>query len=496
MKQEQVLLHLAAQRANTSHVGQPSVQSKLDQPSIVASAPETPSTNVNSSSLAASQMPSWCSSRMSGYAGVNQGGGVKETKSSHSTGVHIDEQDRSEMMLCGYQEGAGALESRAPDKQTPGDGCREKLPPSTDFHILGGCHSDATTGRNSSVDTEASLDKAQAHEIDMTTETEKLVAIAGAPSTRNNHEVRSAPLVSKNANGAFDGLENDGAYVGHGATLSSAIRMQCSGISRDGTRLAGQQAQAISPLPSAVFCNSSSVEGGGEEDVDVLGSTAANRRGEELTAALREHADILRDHQAKLLHAESQAHEEKQALSLHIQQLDARLASSNLQLANADKGYKAAQAQVRLLQSKVAMLQQDLSHERRLAQQEAQEEHDRQMAAWRTKEGELNRALKEAQAQRQAAQAEVDAVRESLKETQAAVDSTRAVLQQQSEDHAKVVKGLHIQLLQAQEREKGSKEAAAALTASTQELESTLAALRLDYALRVSPQHGICHNRG
>ena len=124
MKQEQVLLHLAAQRANTSHVGQPSVQSKLDQPSIVASAPETPSTNVNSSSLAASQMPSWCSSRMSGYAGVNQGGGVKETKSSHSTGVHIDEQDRSEMMLCGYQEGAGALESRAPDKQTPGDGCR------------------------------------------------------------------------------------------------------------------------------------------------------------------------------------------------------------------------------------------------------------------------------------------------------------------------------------------------------------------------------------
>jgi uncharacterized protein YwgA len=72
---------------------------------------------------------------------------------------------------------------------------------------------------------------------------------------------------------------------------------------------------------------------------------------------------------------------------------------------------------------------------------------------------ELKRALKEAQAQRQAAQAEVDAVRESLKESQEAVDSTRGVLQQQSEDHAKVVKALHLHLLQSHEREKESREA-------------------------------------
>lgn len=201
---------------------------------------------------------------------------------------------------------------------------------------------------------------------------------------------------------------------------------------------------------------------------------------------MRAHGDVLGDDLAKLLHAESQAHEEKQALSHRIQELDAHLASSNMQLANADKAYKGAQAQVRLLQSKVAMLQHDLSHERCLAQKEAQEVHDRQRAEWQTREEELKRALKEAQAQRQAAQAEVDVVRESLKESQAAVDSTRGVLQQQSEDHAKVVKALHLHLLEAQEREKESREAAAALTVATQELEGTLTALRLDYAHLVS----------
>jgi len=213
----------------------------------------------------------------------------------------------------------------------------------------------------------------------------------------------------------------------------------------------------------------------------------SHRQEKELAAALRAHGDVLGDDQTKLLHTESQAHEEKHALSHRIQELDAHLASSNMQLANADKAYKGAQAQVRLLQSKVGMLQHDLSHERRLAQKEAQAVHDRQRAEWQTREEELKRALKEAQAQRQAAQAEVDAVRESLKESQEAVDSTRGVLQQQSEDHAKVVKALHLHLLQSHEREKESREAAAALTVTTQELEGALNALRLDYAHLVSP---------
>jgi hypothetical protein len=59
------------------------------------------------------------------------------------------------------------------------------------------------------------------------------------------------------------------------------------------------------------------------------------------------------------------------------------------------------------------------------------------------REEEAKLALKEALAQRHGAAAEVEAVRESLKESQLAVDTTRALLEQQSHDHLQVSLSIH-----------------------------------------------------
>ena len=55
--------------------------------------------------------------------------------------------------------------------------------------------------------------------------------------------------------------------------------------------------------------------------------------------------------------------QERDQLKQRIQELDARLADASRQLSSAEEGHKGAQVQARLLQSKLAMLEQDLSHD-------------------------------------------------------------------------------------------------------------------------------------
>jgi hypothetical protein len=174
--------------------------------------------------------------------------------------------------------------------------------------------------------------------------------------------------------------------------------------------------------------------------------------------------------------------ETNRKLMREIEEVEGRLASSNLRLMNADKANMAALAQVRLLQSKVAMLQHDVTHERHRALEEAEDVHNKRLAEFKAREEELKRALKEAQVERHAAQAEVEALRESVKASQEAVVSTRAMLEQQSEDHANVMRLLHLQLLQAQEREKESKDTEESHKAAVEKLQQKIAAMHVAHA--------------
>ena len=99
----------------------------------------------------------------------------------------------------------------------------------------------------------------------------------------------------------------------------------------------------------------------------------AKRHASEIATYKRQNdVERLQEREAHSLQAREQYQEQCQALeqekdrmAQRIQELDARLGDTHQQLAAADQGHKSAQAQVRLLQSKLSMLQQDLSHERR-----------------------------------------------------------------------------------------------------------------------------------
>jgi hypothetical protein len=307
-----------------------SIHSNAEQPGLVANnRQETPSTHANASSLAASELSSLCDSRMSGYAGANRAGGDATRASSF---MHIDKQDKSEVLLGGYRQGAGMLEGSAQDNQTIA--CREKVATSTQFRIPGGCDSEEQNEGDGRLNTEAGLDKAQAHQTEMKTETrraasrgrdrgdqdkaailatllngdfESLVNVGrgagvggshgadgrggavrdvGAEVAKGvgwgvtNHQARPVPLASTNANAA-----QDVAKVKHGIALSSAI-------GHAGTSWAGEQGQGSQGQPSfqrsqgqssftgssAALSHSSSVEGSVQEASDDPGSTGARQR--------------------------------------------------------------------------------------------------------------------------------------------------------------------------------------------------------------------------
>jgi len=325
----------------------PSIHSNVDVPRsrLLVSSPtpglvannrqETPSTHANSSSLAFDQLSSLCDSRMSGYAGANQAGRDSTRASSF---MHIDKQHKSEVLLGGYRQGAGMLESSAQDNQTPAYG--EKVATSTPFRIPGGCDAEEQNEGDGRLTTAVGLDKAQAHQTEMKTETrraasrgdrgdqdkaailatllngdfESLVNVGrgvgvggssgaggqggalravGAKVAKGvgwgvtnhearheargvtNHQARPVPLVSTNVNAALDVLENGTAYVQHGIALSSAI-------GHAGTNWAGEEAQAQGrasfPGSSAPLSHSSSVEGSVQEASDASGSTGARHR--------------------------------------------------------------------------------------------------------------------------------------------------------------------------------------------------------------------------
>jgi len=295
----------------------PSIHSNVDVPRsrLLVSSPtpglvannrqETPSTHANSSSLAFDQLSSLCDSRMSGYAGANQAGRDSTRASSF---MHIDKQHKSEVLLGGYRQGAGMLESSAQDNQTPAYG--EKVATSTPFRIPGGCDAEEQNEGDGRLTTAVGLDKAQAHQTEMKTETrraasrgdrgdqdkaailatllngdfESLVNVGRGVANHEarheargvtNHQARPVPLVSTNVNAALDVLENGTAYVQHGIALSSAI-------GHAGTNWAGEEAQAQGrasfPGSSAPLSHSSSVEGSVQEASDASGSTGARHR--------------------------------------------------------------------------------------------------------------------------------------------------------------------------------------------------------------------------
>ena len=308
----------------------PSIHSNVEQPGLVANnRQEKPSTHANSSSLAASELSSLCDSRMSGYAGANRAG-RDATRASSS--MHIDKQDNSEVLLGGYRQGAGMLEISAQDNQMTA--CRENVATSTQFRILGGCDSEEQNEGAGRLNTEAGLDKAQANQKEMKTETRRAasrgrdrghqdkaailatllngdfeslvnvgrgVGFAGSPGADGkggaardvgaevakgvgwgvtNHQARPVPLASTIANAALDV-----AYVKHGIALSSAI-------GHAGTSSAGEQGQGSQGQPSfqglqgqpsftgssAALSHSSSVEGSVQEASDAPGSTGARHR--------------------------------------------------------------------------------------------------------------------------------------------------------------------------------------------------------------------------
>lgn len=86
-----------------------------------------------------------------------------------------------------------------------------------------------------------------------------------------------------------------------------------------------------------------------------------SQRQKEAERLSRENQEVRRRFQAQCQALE----EERDTLMRRIQELDAGLKDAHQELANADQGHKGAQAQVRLLQSKLEMLEQDLSHQHR-----------------------------------------------------------------------------------------------------------------------------------
>lgn len=89
---------------------------------------------------------------------------------------------------------------------------------------------------------------------------------------------------------------------------------------------------------------------------------------------------------------------------------------------------------------------------------QADQDFERRLAQCQAREDKLTGQLKQAELERAAASAEVQAVRESLKESQTAVETTRRLLEQQSEDHGKVLRVLNLELLEAHERSNLSKQ--------------------------------------
>lgn len=113
---------------------------------------------------------------------------------------------------------------------------------------------------------------------------------------------------------------------------------------------------------------------------------------------------------------------------------------------------------------------------------QAGKEYEQRLAESAAREDELRRQLKYAQLERSAATAEVEAVRDSLKESQAAVDTTRRMLEQQSEDHGKVLRVLNLELLEAQERASRSKHSQYQLQERVEQLQQQLSDLAVSHS--------------
>ena len=112
---------------------------------------------------------------------------------------------------------------------------------------------------------------------------------------------------------------------------------------------------------------------------------------------------------------------------------------------------------------------------------QAGKEYEQRLAESEAREDELRRQLKYAQLERSAATAEVEAVRDSLKESQAALDTTRRMLEQQSEDHGKVLRVLNLELLEAQERASRSKHSQRQLQERVELLQQQLSDLAVSH---------------